>query len=104
MRRLLALGLLLIGSTTLAAPPEAGPRLTFQDIRYLKRSLDDFPERRAYVLVFTMTSCPVANRYWPALNRMERAYRDQGVQFIALNVGAEDSITAIAAHAVEHEV
>jgi hypothetical protein len=104
MRRLLALCVVLIASTSLAAPPEGGPRLTFQDIRYLKRSLDDFASARTYVLVFTMTSCPVANRYWPPLNRLEQAYRSKGVQFIAVNVGADDSITAIAAHAVEHEV
>lgn len=76
----------------------------FKDIRYLNRSLSDFKERKAFVLVFTTTSCPVAQRYWPALNRMEADYRDKGVQFLALNVAADESIRGLAAHAVRHEV
>src|SRR4051794_16633292 len=105
MHRLYSFGFLVLACpATFAAPPEAGVRLTFQDIRYLKRSLDDFPSRRAYVLVFTATGCPVVGRYLPGLNRMERAYRDKGVQFISVNAGADDSITAMAAHAVEHDV
>jgi thiol-disulfide isomerase/thioredoxin len=77
--------------------------LTFKDIRYLTRTLDDLPKSKAYVLAFTSTTCPLVQRYLPALNRLERAYRGKGVQFLALNVGADDSIAALAAQAVEHE-
>ena len=34
--------------------------LTFKDIRYLNRSLDDLPKGKAYVLAFTSTTCPLA--------------------------------------------
>ncbi|MGL4549627.1 MAG: redoxin family protein, partial [Gemmataceae bacterium] len=87
-----------------AAPPPSGVALTFKDIRFLTRSLDDFPHARAYVLAFTSTSCPLVGRYLPGLSRMEKAYRGRGVQFLAVNVGADDSIAAMAAHAVEHGV
>jgi len=77
--------------------------LTFKDIRYLSRSLDDFPGRKAFVLVFTSTDCPLVSRYLPVLNRLEKEYGPRGVQFLAVNVGAEDSIVGMAAQAVEHD-
>ena len=77
--------------------------LSFKDIRYLNRTLDDLPRSKAYVLAFVNTSCPLVRRYLPVLNRLEKAYRDRGVQFVAVNVGADDSIRAMAAQAVEYE-
>jgi hypothetical protein len=78
--------------------------LTFKDIRYSTRSLDDFPDVKAFVLVFTNTSCPLAQRYWPTLRKLEKVYRPRGIQFLAVNVGPEDSILAMAAQAVRHEM
>jgi thiol-disulfide isomerase/thioredoxin len=78
--------------------------LTFKDTRYLPRSLDDFPDKKAFVLVFTNTSCPLVQRYLPVLKQMEKTYRDKGVQFLAVNVGAEDSIVAMASQMVRHEM
>ena len=40
-------------------------KLKFTDIRALPRSLDDFGKKKAYVFVFTNTSCPVVKRYLP---------------------------------------
>src|SRR5713226_2306329 len=70
--------------------------VTFKDIHYLPRSLDDFPKARAFVLVFTNTTCPVAQRYLPVLRALEKEYRGKGVQFLAVNEGADDSIRAVA--------
>jgi thiol-disulfide isomerase/thioredoxin len=92
-----------------AAAPEIkiGDRidnLSFKDIRYLPRSLDDFGSKKAFVLVFTNTTCPVVQRYLPALKAMDKEYRGQGVQFLAINVGEEDSIVGMAAQAVKYRV
>src|SRR5262249_29949371 len=75
--------------------------LTFKDTHYLPRSLDDFDNRKAFVLVFTTTSCPVVQRYLPTLGRLEKEYRDRGVQFLALNVGPDDSVLDVATQAAE---
>lgn len=98
--------LLVLTSAVNAAPPvgAAIDNLTFKDIRYLTRSLNDFKDRKAFVLVFSTTTCPLVQRYWPTLKRLDRDYRDKGVQFLALNVGADDSITGVAAQAVRHEM
>jgi hypothetical protein len=98
------LTLLLAWAATSAAPPATAPEISFKDIRYLTRSLDDFPGRKAYVLAFTSTSCPLVGRYLPLLGRLEKEYRDKGVQFLSVNVGADDTIRAMAAHAVEHDI
>lgn len=85
-------------------------RFEFQDAWFLPRSLDDFnakafpTPRRAFVLVFTNTTCPLVQRYWPRLKELEAKYRDQGVQFIAVNVGGEDSIIDVAAQGVEYGI
>jgi thiol-disulfide isomerase/thioredoxin len=88
-----------------AAPPPAspGPKLTFTDTRYLTRTLDDLPRSKAYVLVFTTTTCPLVNRYLPTLNSLEKDYREKGVAFLALNVGPDDSVPAVAAQQVEYD-
>ncbi|BBO34720.1 hypothetical protein PLANPX_4332 [Lacipirellula parvula] len=95
------------------ARPQVGDevvRFEFHDTWFLPRSLDDFSAktfptpRRAFVLVFTNTTCPLVQRYWPRLKELEAAYREQGVQFLAVNVGAEDSILDVAAQGVEFDV
>ena len=46
--------------------------LRFKDIRYLPRTLRDFGDREAYVLVFANRTCPLAQRSWPKLARLPR--------------------------------
>jgi len=78
--------------------------LRFKDIRYVARSLADFGEKKAYVLVFVDSDCPLAQKYLPVLDRLERGYRDKGVQFVAVNSGPHDTIVVMAAQAVEFGV
>jgi peroxiredoxin len=75
--------------------------LAFKDIRYVNRSLADFPKAKAFALVFVDAGCPLAQRYLPTLQQIEADYRDKGVVVVALNSGA-DSVTATAAMAVRH--
>src|SRR5262249_18325961 len=118
MHRVLLLGILgFVGSGCMVlGVPAAGAaekgsnigdrvtKLSFKDIRYLPRTLDDFSNKKAFVLVFTNTTCPLVQRYLPTLKQMEREYRDKGVQFLAVNVGADDSIVAMASQAVKYEM
>ncbi len=79
-------------------------KLKFTDIHYLPRTLDDFGPRKAFVLVFTNTSCPLARRYLPVLQKLAQEHRTREVQFLAVNAAEEDSIVALATQAVQHEV
>lgn len=78
--------------------------LRFKDIRYLPRSLKDFGEQKAFVLVFSNTTCPLAQKYWPKLKRLDEKYRGQGVQFVSVNVGLDDEINEIAQQAIDYGV
>ena len=89
-----------------SAPKLGDPigKLAFKDIRYVPRSLDDFRSSKTIVLLFTTTKCPIAQRYLPALKRLDADYRERGVQFVAVNVGPDDTITDMAEQAVRHGV
>lgn len=85
-------------------PPKIGdaiPELKFKDIRALSRTLSDFGPKRAYVLMFTTTSCPLVKRSIPKLIDLDTRYGSQDVQFIAVNVGANDTIRDMAAQAID---
>src|SRR5579862_7879279 len=69
-------------------------KLKFTDIRSLPRSLDDFGAKKALVLVFTNTSCPVVQRYMPTLQALANEYSPKGVAIIAVNAAEEDSLIA----------
>ena len=77
------------------------PNLRFKDIRYVARTLDDLGQQKAFVLVFTNTTCPVAQKYWPKLKRLDAELRERGVQFVAINSAADDSIVQMAEQALE---
>jgi mono/diheme cytochrome c family protein/peroxiredoxin len=86
------------------SPVKIGDRVadfTFKDIRYLPRTLADFGDRQAYVIVFTNIDCPLVKRYLPRLAELEREYRERGVQFMAVNAAADDSVVEIAYQAVK---
>lgn len=73
---------------------------TFKDIRYLPRTLADFGEKKAYVIMFATLDCPIAQKYLPKLKALDLAYRDKGVQFLAVNVGPSDDLREVAYQAL----
>ncbi len=79
-------------------------KFTFKDIRYLPRTLDDFGQPKAFVIIFTTTSCPLVQRYLPRLKELAAQYHNEGVRFLAINVGDDDSIQQVAYQALEYGV
>jgi mono/diheme cytochrome c family protein len=77
---------------------------TLPDVHRRPRSLDGFKDKKAFVVVFLGTECPLANLYVPTLIDLHKAYAGKGVQFLAVNANAQDGFTAVAAHAQEREV
>ena len=78
--------------------------LRFKDIRYLNRSIAELGDKKAYVFVFVDSSCPLVQKYMPLLDRLDKTYRDKGVQFVAVNSGPNDTIAVMANQAVEFGV
>lgn len=91
------------GGTTPVALGDKVGGLRFKDIRGLVRSLDDFGAKNAYVFVFTTTQCPLVRQSLPKLNDLDKELSAKGVQFVAVNVGVEDTLRDMAAQAIDHE-
>ena len=51
----------------------------------------------------SMLVCPIVQRYLPVLKRLEAEYRKKDVQFLAVNVGCNDTIVDLAALAIEYD-
>ena len=82
---------------------EAIGELRFKDIRGVQRSLADLGKKRAYVFVFTTTQCPLVKRTLPKLTELDTKFGPHDVQFVAVNVGAEDTIRDMASQAIEFD-
>src|SRR5262245_6044700 len=65
-------------------------------------SLADFKDRKAVVVVFTGTECPVNNYYMPRLKELHDEYAAKGVQFLAVNSNPQDAADTIAEYAKKH--
>jgi peroxiredoxin len=87
--------------------PEPGatiPPFTLKDMHRRSRSLADYKDKKAIVVVFVDNECPVANLLVSTLIDLQRAYADKGVQVVAINASLQDSFVRVAAHAQEQNV
>ncbi len=88
-------------------PPKIGasvPGFALKDIHRRTRSLDQYKDKKAFVVVFVGTECPLANLYVPTLVELHKEYANRGVQFFAINSNVQDSFVEVSAHAQEREV
>jgi peroxiredoxin len=86
------------------APGATVPTFTLPDIHRRPRGLDSFKDRKAFVVVFVDTECPVANLYVPTLVELHKEYAERGVQFLAVNSSSQDSFVSVSAHAQERDL
>ena len=101
------LGVLAIALPALGGPPKPGDRIekvSFKDIRWVERTLSDFGERKAIVLVFTDARCPVAAKYAPRLSDLAKEYEPRGVRFAGVYSNAADTVVGMAADALEKKL
>jgi peroxiredoxin len=89
------------------APPAAGAKVsdfTLQDTAGARHTLHDYKDKKAIVVVFVGTECPIANLYFPTLAELHTKYATRGVQFLAINSNDQDTLESVTAHAREHKV
>jgi peroxiredoxin len=87
--------------------PEVGavvPDFNLKDIHRRPRTLAEFKDRKAFVVAFIDTECPVANLYFATLTALHKEYAPKGVQFLAINSSSQDTFTSVSAHAQDHGV
>lgn len=67
-------------------------------------ALADFKDKKAVVLVFTGTECPINNAYLPRLSQLNKDYAPKGVQFLAVYSNIQDTAELVADHARKYEL
>ena len=87
-----------------AAGGEAIEDFKLQDSQGGWHTLADLAERRAVVVVFVGTECPVAQQYGRRLAELAAEYEPQGVGFLAIDSNQQDSLAEISHFARSHQV
>jgi peroxiredoxin/mono/diheme cytochrome c family protein len=77
---------------------------TLKDTADKAVSFSDFKAKKAIVVIFIGTECPINNAFMPRLAALHKEYADKGVQFLAINANSQDTPARIAAHAKEHGI
>lgn len=67
-------------------------------------SLADFKDKKAVVVVFIGTQCPVNNYFMPRLGELHKEFAEKGVQFLAVNSNRQDTADEVAKHAKQHGI
>lgn len=91
MQKLLVMLALACGAIHAAGPV----RFELRDTNGIVHTAREWQGKRAVVLFFTMTDCPLANGYVPEMNRLRTVYEARGVAFYA--VQADNTVADAAA-------
>lgn len=86
------------------SPGEAVGELSFKDIRFLPRTLDDFGERAAFVFAFTALNAPSRATLDTNLKVFHGVLKGRNVEIAAVHAQAGDTIPTIALYGVEQEL
>ena len=85
------------------APRQVAP-FALKDAAEKEWSFAEQRDKKAIVVLFLGTECPVNNAYMPRLAELHKTYAPRGVAFVALNSNSQDTPVRIAAHAKEHGI
>ena len=77
------------------------PRFSFADTSGRVHTPADWDGKRAVVLIFVSTDCPLSNRYVPEMNRIASTYAPRGVAFYAVQGDATVPLDQVRAHVKE---
>jgi peroxiredoxin len=97
MGKLFAIVVLICGALSAAGPP----KFDLPDTNGARHTADEWRAKKAVVLFFTMTDCPLANGYVPEMNRMQASYGPRGVAFYAVQADNTVSDAAVKKYAQE---
>jgi peroxiredoxin/mono/diheme cytochrome c family protein len=80
------------------------PGFKLLDTSGKQRSLAEFADKKAVVLVFMGTSCPISNAYTEPLSKLATAYERKGVQFLGVNANPAEDMPSVAQHAKDYRL
>jgi peroxiredoxin len=79
-------------------------KLDLKDVEGKTWAVADLKGKKAVVIVFIGTQCPINNAYMPRLAELHQDYAAKGVQFLAINANKQDTPAKIAAHVKEYGI
>src|SRR5437879_3744067 len=80
------------------------PSFVVKDVAAEARSLADYADKRAVVVVFLSTECPIANKYLPVISELAKKDAERSVQWLAVYSGPSDDAAKVAAHVKQYEI
>src|SRR5713101_2629890 len=102
--------LLLLGALMTGAGDDRAPIGTqvegfqLKDCLGTPHALKDWKDKRAIVVVFFGTQCPLAKLYGPRLAELAGSYAEKGVQFVGVDSNQQDSLAGMAQFARAHKM
>src|SRR5256885_3526653 len=74
---------------------QAAPAFKLRDYLGAEHASDDWAEKKAVVIVFLGTECPLAKLYGARLAELATRYEPQGVAVIGIDANQQDSLAKI---------
>jgi peroxiredoxin len=87
-----------------ALPGQTIDAFTLNDSFGAKRSLSEWKNRKAVVIVFLGTECPLAKLYGKRLAELDKEYGPQGVQIVGINSNQQDTLQEMLGYARDHGI
>lgn len=82
--------------------PKKVEDFTLEDYNGVKRSLSDYKDSKAIVVMFIATQCPVSNAYNTRMVGFYKDYSKKNVAVIGINSNKQESVEEIKKHATMH--
>jgi peroxiredoxin len=79
------------------------PQFALRDTRDVVHPSEEWNGKKAIVVFFTTTDCPLGNNDVPAMNRTQRDYEARGVAFYAVQADTTIADAEVARHAGEYQ-
>jgi peroxiredoxin len=79
------------------------PEFALRDTRGVVHSSEEWNGKRAIVVFFTTTDCPLSNNDVPEMNRTWRAYEARGVAFYAVQADTTIAGADVVQHAKDYQ-
>src|SRR3984885_9249004 len=100
MLRVLLAGVLLCAGAFAAGRPQ----FALRDTRNVVHSPEEWNGKKAIVVFFTTTDCPLSNSDVPEMNRTQRDYESRSVAFYAVQADTTISDADVVQHTQDYQV
>jgi len=79
------------------------PQFALRDTRNVVHTPEEWNGKKAIVVFFTTTDCPLSNNEVPEMNRTQRDYQSRGVAFYAVQADTTIADAEIVQHAKDYQ-